>query len=107
MPELRADRADHGARVARVRSLHPAPSWCCSTGSGTSGEIQNAYLGLEAPVDANGMLYVYPDGTENHIGRRFWNATEALLRGAEDVTPPPPPPPPTTRPAPSTLAGST
>ena len=28
-------------------------------------------------ADANGMLYVYPDGTENGLGRQFWNATEA------------------------------
>ncbi len=27
------------------------------------------------------MLYVYPDGTENRIGRQFWNATEACCAG--------------------------
>ena len=46
-------------------------------GYGASGEIEEAYLGLTATTDARGMLYVHPDGTENPLGKRFWNATDA------------------------------
>jgi polyhydroxybutyrate depolymerase len=83
VPELPADRPI---------TVHVSPTYEASTaapllvllhGFGTTGEIQNAYLGLEAPVDANGMLYVYPDGTENGMGRQFWNATEACCAGPE------------------------
>lgn len=55
----------------------PAPLLVLLHGYGTTGQIQSAYLGLEEAVDAAGMLYVYPDGTENQIGKQYWNATDA------------------------------
>lgn len=55
----------------------PAPLLVMLHGYGASGAIEEAYLGLTATTDARGMLYVYPDGTENPVGKRFWNATDA------------------------------
>ena len=80
-PELPDDRPITVHVSPGYEASTPAPLLVLLHGFGASGEIQSAYLGLEEPVDANGMLYVYPDGTENRIGRRFWNATDACCAG--------------------------
>ncbi|MCA9579918.1 MAG: alpha/beta fold hydrolase, partial [Myxococcales bacterium] len=63
------------------RSGTPAPLLVLLHGFGANGDVQSAYLGLEAAVDEAGVLYVHPDGTENRIGKRFWNATDACCAG--------------------------
>jgi polyhydroxybutyrate depolymerase len=46
-------------------------------GYGANGPIQEGYLGLGARLEAAGFVYALPDGTENPLGDRFWNATDA------------------------------
>ena len=46
-------------------------------GYGASGTTEEAYLSLTSATDAHGMFYVYPDGTVDTNGNRFWNATNA------------------------------
>jgi polyhydroxybutyrate depolymerase len=55
----------------------PAPLVVLLHGYGVDGPIQNAYFKLGEVADANGMLAVFPSGTENSEGDRFWNATDA------------------------------
>jgi len=61
----------------------PAPLLIMLHGFGASGAVQDAYLRLTPAVDERTMLYVYPDGTEDQLGRRFWNATEACCGGPD------------------------
>lgn len=60
----------------------PAPLVVLLHGYGVDGEIQNLYFKFREAADANGMLAVYPDGTENSDGERFWNATSACCAPA-------------------------
>ena len=46
-------------------------------GHGVDGPVQNAYFKLGEVADQNGMLAVFPSGTENSKGERYWNATDA------------------------------
>ncbi|MFN8052853.1 MAG: PHB depolymerase family esterase [Acidimicrobiales bacterium] len=55
----------------------PAPLLVLLHGYGVTGEVQNAYLKLTPVMNAHGMLEVYPDGTLNERGKRYWNATPA------------------------------
>lgn len=64
----------------------PAPLLILLHGFGASGKLQEGYLGLTKPADAAGMLYVYPDGTTNVIGKQFWNATDACCAGPKAKT---------------------
>lgn len=41
------------------------------------GDIQEGYFKLAPEAEARGMIYVYPDGTTDSAGTRFWNATDA------------------------------
>jgi polyhydroxybutyrate depolymerase len=43
----------------------------------SSGAAADAYLGIGAEADAQGFLYVLPDGTKDARGNAFWNATDA------------------------------
>lgn len=60
----------------------PAPLLVLLHGYGVTGEVQNAYLKLAPVTDARGMLAVYPDGTLNAEGKRYWNATPACCAPA-------------------------
>lgn len=55
----------------------PAPLVILLHGFGVDGPVQNAYFKLGEVADDNGMLAVFPSGTENSEGERFWNATDA------------------------------
>jgi polyhydroxybutyrate depolymerase len=46
-------------------------------GYGSSGANHDAYLGLSKATNARGVLLAIPDGTRDHTGKLFWNATEA------------------------------
>jgi polyhydroxybutyrate depolymerase len=46
-------------------------------GYGVDGPIQNAYFKLGEVADRNGMLAVFPSGTQNSEDERYWNATDA------------------------------
>jgi len=55
----------------------PAPLICNLHGYGGNGAWQEAYFQLLPLADEYGFLYFYPDGTIDHDGNRFWNATDA------------------------------
>ncbi len=46
-------------------------------GYGSSGADHDAYLGLSKVTNARGVLLAIPNGTKDHAGKLFWNATEA------------------------------
>lgn len=55
----------------------PAPVVMLLHGFGSSGQGQENYMQFSELADEFGFLYVYPDGTENSLPARFWNATDA------------------------------
>jgi polyhydroxybutyrate depolymerase len=54
-----------------------------------TGQGQDEYFQLAPAADARGYVYVYPDGTTDSNGDRFWNATDACCdfdkAGVDDV----------------------
>ena len=66
----------------------PAPLVVLLHGYTSSGQETEDYLQLTPLADQLGFLYVYPDGTVDAIGNRFWNATDAccdfFLTGVDD-----------------------
>jgi len=68
---------------------HPVPLVVLLHGYGSSGEQQAGYFGLLDEADKAGFLLAYPDGTQDRVGRRFWNATDACCdffhSGVDDV----------------------
>ena len=46
-------------------------------GYGATGAQQESYMKFESVAEKNKFILVYPDGTIDSIGRRFWNATDA------------------------------
>ncbi|MFQ5413268.1 MAG: alpha/beta hydrolase family esterase [Phycisphaerae bacterium] len=55
----------------------PAPLVMLLHGYGASGALQEAYMRFTPLADAFGFLYVFPNGTIDCAGNRFWNATDA------------------------------
>ncbi len=41
-----------------------------------SGELNELILHLAPLAESKGFLYAFPDGTQNPLGMRFWNATD-------------------------------
>ena len=54
----------------------PAPLVVALHGYGGFGQGLENYMQLLPWTDQLGLLYVYPDGTVNSTGSRFWNATD-------------------------------
>ena len=54
----------------------PTPLVVLLHGFGADGLTQDLLFGWSQLVDRFGFLYAYPDGTQNSMGKRFWNATE-------------------------------
>ena len=46
-------------------------------GYGATGAMQESYMKFESVAETNKFILVYPDGTLDSSGRRFWNATDA------------------------------
>jgi len=46
-------------------------------GYGSTGAQQESYMKFESVAEKNKFILVYPDGTIDSSGRRFWNATDA------------------------------
>jgi len=46
-------------------------------GYGSTGTQQESYMKFESVAEKNKFILVYPDGTIDSVGRRFWNATDA------------------------------
>jgi polyhydroxybutyrate depolymerase len=55
----------------------PTPLVMLLHGYGASGDLEEAYLGLDLYSQQRGFLYVHPDGTTDSTGNEFWNATDA------------------------------
>ena len=55
----------------------PAPLLLLLHGYTSSGSETEAILQFAPEADARGMIYAFPDGTEDFLGNRFWNATDA------------------------------
>jgi len=55
----------------------PAPLVVLLHGYGASGQLQENYMQLLPWTDRLGLLCVFPDGTVDPTGARFWNATDA------------------------------
>lgn len=56
-------------------------------GYGATGAMQESYLKFESVAENNKFILVYPDGTLDLSGKRFWNATDAccgFLSGVDD-----------------------
>ena len=67
----------------------PTPLLVLLHGFIASGELQSLYFGLGPLAESRTFLYAYPDGTQNPLGTRFWNATDACCdffrSGVDDV----------------------
>ena len=54
-------------------------------GYGATGAMQESYMKFESVAETNKFILVYPDGTVDSSGRRFWNATDACCDFFSDV----------------------
>lgn len=55
----------------------PTPLVFLLHGYGASGALQESYFQFLPLADEFGLIYLYPDGTIDGGGNRFWNATDA------------------------------
>jgi len=55
----------------------PTPLVVLLHGYGASGLAQELLFQFKARADKLGFIYMYPDGTVDSSGKRFWNATDA------------------------------
>jgi polyhydroxybutyrate depolymerase len=67
----------------------PLPLIVATHGYGGSGSSLVSYFGLDPVADERGFFIVYPDGTVDQSGRRFFSATDACCdfygTGVDDV----------------------
>ncbi len=54
----------------------PTPLLIVLHGYGASGALQSLYFNAQTRASEHGMLLVFPDGTENLGGDRYWNAPD-------------------------------
>lgn len=55
----------------------PTPLVIVLHGYGASGALQEVLFQFKSRADKYGFIYLYPDGTIDSTGKRFWNATDA------------------------------
>jgi polyhydroxybutyrate depolymerase len=55
----------------------PVPLVLLLHGYSSSGFFQELYMEFRPLVDRYGFIYLYPNGTRDSLGNRFWNATRA------------------------------
>ncbi len=55
----------------------PAPLVIVLHGYGVSGALQELLFQFKARAEKYGFIYLYPNGTVDSSGKRFWNATDA------------------------------
>ena len=55
----------------------PAPVLMLLHGWGMSGSIQESEMAFSPVVEAEGFLFLHPDGTPDILNRRYWDATPA------------------------------
>ncbi|MCX6515222.1 MAG: alpha/beta hydrolase-fold protein [Actinobacteria bacterium] len=54
-------------------------------GYGATGAQQESYMKFESVAEKNKFILVYPDGTTDSVGKRFWNATDACCNFFSEV----------------------
>jgi polyhydroxybutyrate depolymerase len=68
---------------------HPLPLIVATHGYGGTGATLVPYFGLDPVADERGFFVVYPDGSVDESGRRFFSATDACCdfyeTGVDDV----------------------
>lgn len=73
--------AGRGSILVQVPSDYqpttPAPLLILLHGYTSSGAETEAILQFAPEADARGLIYAFPDGTQDPLGNRFWNATDA------------------------------
>ena len=62
---------------SNYNSAVAAPLLILLHGYGQSGPSQDSYFNLRKVADANGMIYLYPNGLVDYNMARYWKATEA------------------------------
>ncbi len=55
----------------------PAPLLILLHGFGSNSKSINRKYNLQSALEANGMVYITPNGTFNSINSRYWKATDA------------------------------
>jgi polyhydroxybutyrate depolymerase len=74
---LKGTRAFSVIVPSTYKASTPAPLIIALHGYTSSGAQTEEYLKMTPVAEARGILYVYPDGTLDQGGARFWNATPA------------------------------
>ena len=61
---------------SRYDKTKPTPLVIMLHGFSASGSIEELYLNIGTLAEQKTFLYAFPDGTQNPVGLRFWNAME-------------------------------
>ncbi|HMU38097.1 MAG TPA: PHB depolymerase family esterase [Pseudomonadota bacterium] len=61
---------------SRYDKTKPTPLLLMLHGFSASGNMEEIYLNFSALAESKTFLYAFPDGTQNPVGLRFWNAME-------------------------------
>jgi polyhydroxybutyrate depolymerase len=61
----------------RYQKGNPVPLLVLLHGHSSDAAAVDDYFHLQPVLDERGVLYVVPNGTRDHAGDRFWNATDA------------------------------
>ncbi len=61
---------------SRYDKSKPTPLVVMLHGFSASGSVEELYLNLGSLAEQKTFLYAFPDGTQNPVGLRFWNAME-------------------------------
>ena len=74
---------------SRYDKTRPTPLVVMLHGFSASGSVEELYLNISAIAESKTFLYAFPDGTQNPVGLRFWNAMEWCCNffksGVDDV----------------------
>ena len=65
----------------------PVPLVVLLHGYGSNGVQIESYMGFRAVAEKNRFILVYPDGTVDPTGRRFWSATDACCNFFKEFFP--------------------
>ncbi|MDE0960639.1 MAG: alpha/beta hydrolase-fold protein [Planctomycetota bacterium] len=85
-----AGRGDVSVYIpASYNPANPTPILMALHGYSFSGATIEVYFGFSQLAEQNGFIYLYPDGSLDSVGLRFWNATDACCdfdgAGYDDV----------------------
>ena len=75
-PDLSPSRPYKYKVPSRYDATKATPLIVMLHGFTASGELNELILHLAPLAESKGFLYAFPDGTQNPLGMRFWNATD-------------------------------